>query len=181
MMITQDPKTKTIVLIGLMGAGKSSIGRRLAKALSLPFYDADDEIVSKINCSIPEIFKKYGEPEFRKIEQQEINRLLKGPQHVLATGGGAFINEKIQTIIKQKGISIWLSASLDVLLERTSKRGGRPLLEGCNPREILSSLIKRRYPIYSKADLIIETGRQSHQDTVDQIKKKYLQMLASIS
>ncbi len=179
-MIAPEPKSKTIVLIGLMGAGKSSIGRRLAKALSLPFNDVDDEIISRVNCSIPEIFKKYGEPEFRKLEEQEINRLLQEPQHVLATGGGAFINKRIRAIIKKKGVSIWLKADLDILLERTSRRKDRPLINGPNPHKILKSLMSKRYPIYSKADLIIETGPQSHQDTVNKIKKKYFQMLESI-
>ena len=180
MLISHNPKTKTIVLIGLMGAGKSSIGRKLAAALSMPFKDTDDEIIAKFNCSIPEIFKKHGEPEFRRIEEQEIKRLLKEPQHVLATGGGSFINEKTRAIIKEKGISIWLKANLDVLLERTAKRKDRPLLNSPNPRKILKSLINQRYPIYSKADIIIETGPQSHQNTVNQIKKKYFKMLETI-
>jgi shikimate kinase len=165
--------TKTIVLIGLMGSGKSSIGSRLAKKLSLPFKDADDEIIASAKLSVAEIFKVYGEYEFRKLEERVIKRLLMGSKHVLATGGGAYMNEKTRNLIKQKGISVWLRADIETLLERTSRREGRPLLDNGNPKKVLKSLISKRHPIYSNADIIVDTGVQPHGEMVKKIVTAY--------
>ena len=175
--IPKASSNRSIILVGLMGEGKSSIGKYLAKSLVLPFYDSDDQIVSAANCSIHEFFKLYGEAEFRKLEERVIQRLLSGPKHVLATGGGAFMSKKTRTVILNNGISVWLRASLEVLLERTSRREGRPLLSKGNPREILKSLMDQRYPTYTQADIIIDTHNQPHQNTVDQIINSYKKIL----
>ena len=165
--------TKTIVLIGLMGCRKSTIGRRVANKLSLPFKDADDEIIASAKLSITEIFKVYGEHEFRKLEERVIKRLLKGSKHVLATGGGAYMNSKTRDLIKQKAISVWLRADIETLLERTSRRDGRPLLNSGDPKKTLESLIRSRHPIYSNADIIIDTGTQPHKKMVEKIVTAY--------
>ena len=168
---------KPIVLIGLMGAGKSSIGRKLASKLVLPFWDSDDEIATTSNCSIPEIFAIYGEARFRALEEIVIERLLSGPQHVLATGGGAFMNKKIQGLIKKKAISIWLKAGLETLIKRTSRKKGRPLLDKGDPTLILKDLMDKRYPIYSSADIIVESADQPHENMVNQIITAYSKLI----
>ena len=155
---------KVIVLIGLMGAGKTSIGRKLAEKLNMGFVDADEEIVKAAGCSIPDIFKSYGESAFRDVEERVIKRLLTEGTGVLASGGGAYINPKIRDAISQHGYCIWLKASLDILVKRTAKRTGRPLLKPGDPREILRDLMDKRYPVYARADLTVETGAK----TVDQ-------------
>ncbi len=160
---------QTLVLIGLMGAGKTSIGRKLAKDLNIEFIDADTEVEKAAGYSIQEIFKIYGESEFRILEERVINRLLLSKQIVLATGGGAYINPRIRAPIKQSAFSIWLKASLDVLVDRTSRRTDRPLLNNGNSREILNELINKRYQIYSEADLTIETSTESVNETVNAI------------
>jgi len=159
----------SLVLIGLMGAGKTSIGRKLAKRLDLPFIDADEEIVEAAGCSIPDIFEIYGEPAFRDVEERVIRRLLDENPCVLATGGGAFMNPRIRDAITQNALSIWLKADLDVLVQRTSKRTGRPLLKGSDPRQILGDLMTARYPIYALADLVVETGNESVNVTLESI------------
>ena len=168
---------KPLILIGLMGAGKYSVGKRLANALNLPFWDADNEIEATCNYSITEIFSRFGEPEFRILEANVINRLLLGPQHVLATGGGAFMNNKTRKLIKKKGISIWLRASLDVLLERTRKRKGRPLLEKGDPEKVFQLLINERHPIYGSADIIVDTNNRPHNEMVETIITEYKKFL----
>ena len=173
MSSSTKPNTKTITLIGLMGSGKTSIGKRFARAISLPFRDADAEIVADTKSSISDIFKLQGEIEFRKIEEKIIADLLLESQHVLATGGGAFINQNIRQMIKQQCISIWLRADLDILLERTSRRHDRPLLEQGDSRKILGELISARYPIYAEADITINTGRQPHQEIVEEVLHAY--------
>ena len=160
---------RVLVLIGLMGAGKTSIGKRLAGYLNLDFVDADAEIVKIANCTISDFFKLYGENEFRKLEESVINRLLLNGPMVLATGGGAYMNPSIRNAIKKYGISIWLHASLDVLVKRTSGRTGRPLLKDGDPQEILKKLIDERYPVYSGADLTLKTDGESIQQTLDSI------------
>ena len=168
---------KPIVLIGLMGAGKSSIGRKLASKLVLPFWDSDDEIATTSNCSIPEIFAIYGEARFRGLEEMVIERLLSGPPHVLATGGGAFMNKKIQALIKKKAVSIWLKAELETLIKRTSRKKGRPLLDKGDPTLILKDLMDKRYPIYSSADIIVESADQPHENMVNQIISAYSKLI----
>jgi shikimate kinase len=157
---------RTIVLVGLMGAGKSSIGRRLAARLAMPFADADDEIEAAASCTIPEIFERFGEAEFRAGERRVIARLLDGPPLVLATGGGAFMDPTTRALIKEKGVSVWLRADLPVLLSRTSRRSDRPLLKNNDPKEVLSRLMNLRYPTYAEADLVVESLDQSPEQTL---------------
>ncbi len=144
---------QTIALVGLMGAGKSAIGRKLALALDLPFIDADTEIEAAAKMPVAEIFEAYGEPEFRRLEASVIKRVLESGPQVLATGGGAFINEATRDIIHQNGVSLWLSAEIDLLMTRVSKKATRPLLKNPNPRAIMLDLIDKRYPIYAKANI----------------------------
>ena len=160
---------KTIVLVGLMGAGKSSVGRHLAKHFGVKFMDADDEISAAAGCSIAEIFEVFGEAAFRDGEQRVISRLLDGGPQVLATGGGAFMSPQIRAKVREKGISVWLRADLDLLVRRTAKRGGRPLLEGDDPRAILAKLMDERYPVYAKADIAVDTFDESPEATVKRI------------
>jgi shikimate kinase len=148
---------RTLVLVGLMGAGKSAIGRRLATRLNLPFVDADREIESAAGCTIEDIFARYGEPAFRAGERRVILRLLAEPVHVLATGGGAFIDAEIRAAVKAQGISVWLRADLELLLRRVSRRTDRPLLKRGEPREVLERLMAARYPIYAEADLVVDS------------------------
>ena len=160
---------RTVALVGLMGAGKTTIGRRLASALQLPFVDADNEIVKAAGRSIEEIFAERGECEFRRGERQVISRLLAGPVHVLATGGGAFIDPRTRALMKERAISTWLKAPLDVLMKRVTKRDHRPLLKEDDPRAVMQRLLDERYPIYAEADLTIETGVGPHNSAVIQI------------
>ena len=157
---------KVLVFIGLMGAGKTSIGQKLAEHLNMEFVDADEEIVKAAGCSIPDIFEIYGEPAFRDVEERVIKRLLTEGRRILATGGGAYMNPQIRDAIAQHGYCIWLKASLDILVERTSKRTERPLLKTSEPREILRDLMDNRYPVYAQADLTIETGAESINETL---------------
>lgn len=163
------PPHRMIVLIGLMGAGKTSIGRKLAERLDMPFIDADEEIVKAAGCSIPDIFEIYGEPAFRDVEERVIDRLLQGESKVLATGGGAFMNPRVRDAIKTRGLSVWLKADLDVLVRRTARRTGRPLLNQGDPETILGSLMTERYPVYAGADLVIETGNESVNETLESL------------
>jgi shikimate kinase len=149
---------RTIVLVGLMGAGKTKIGRRLAARLELPFFDSDEEIESAAGETIEEIFANRGEAVFRDGERRVIARLLAGPVHVLATGGGAFMDPQTRGIIAQRGVSVWLRAELDVLFARVSRRTNRPLLKTPDPRAVLAELIARRHPIYAEADVTIDSG-----------------------
>ena len=169
--MTADPalRRKTIALVGLMGVGKSSIGRRLAAVLDLPFHDADDEIEKAAGRSIPEIFAELGEAEFRDGERRVIARLLDEPPHVLATGGGAFVNPQTRALIKEKAISVWLKADVDVLVRRVGRKDNRPLLKGKDPKTVLERLAHERYPAYAQADLAIETTEGPHQAAVDAV------------
>jgi len=154
---TLEPR-RSIVLVGLMGAGKTKIGRRLAVRLNLPFFDSDEEIEAAAGETIEEIFANRGEAVFRDGERRVIARLLGGPVHVLATGGGAFMDPATRRIIAARGVSVWLRADLDVLFARVSRRSNRPLLKTPNPRAVLAELIERRYPIYAEADVTIDSG-----------------------
>jgi len=167
-----------IVLIGLMGAGKSSVGRRLAKRLDLPFSDADQEIEKAADCTIEEIFARHGEAAFRAGERRVIGRLLDGPPQVLATGGGAFMDRETRAAISEKGISIWLRADLDVLLERVLRRDNRPLLKQGDPKEILRKLMVERDPVYAQADLTVTSGQGPHEDVVEDIVEALQRHLA---
>ena len=154
---------RSIVLVGMMGAGKSSIGRRLASRLGIPFIDADTEIESAAGMTIPEIFEKHGEPYFRAGEARVIARLLDNGPQVLATGGGAVMDPQTRALIGQKGISIWLKADIDVLLKRTKRRNDRPLVEK------IKDQLPAREPIYAQADIIIQSRDEPHDAIIDEI------------
>lgn len=152
-----------------MGAGKSSVGRRLAKRLGLPFTDADDAIEAAAGRTIPEIFDTLGEEAFRDGERKVIARLLAGPPLVLATGGGAFMDPRTRAAIKECALSVWLRAELDILVERTSRRDDRPLLKRGDPRQILEKLLAERNPVYAEADVTVESSTDGLDDTVDRL------------
>jgi shikimate kinase len=168
-MTTYTPQ-KTIVLIGLMGAGKTTIGRRLARKLGLRFRDSDDEISAAAGCTIPDIFEIHGEAIFRDLELRVLDRLMsENEPYVLATGGGAWMTEAVRTLIKEKGVSVWLKADLEVLLDRVSRKNNRPLLERGDKRSILEKLMNDRYPVYAQADITIESDDGAHETVVDSV------------
>jgi shikimate kinase len=158
--------SRAIVLVGLMGAGKSKIGRRLAVRLGLPFFDSDPEIEAAAGETIEEIFANRGERVFREGERRVIARLLAQPVHVLATGGGAFMDPATRVVIARRGVSLWLRADLNVLLSRVSRRSNRPLLKQGDPRAILAELIEQRHPVYAEADVVVDSGEASPEATV---------------
>jgi shikimate kinase len=162
---------QTIVLVGLMGAGKTTVGRRLARELGIEFMDADAEIEKAAGSTIPEIFENYGEPAFREGEQKVISRLLDTAPHVLATGGGAFMNDDTRAAIKTKSTSVWLDADIPILLERTGRKNNRPLLKTGDPEEILTRLAAERYPTYGEADIHVKSDGGAHEDVVEAIIK----------
>jgi shikimate kinase len=166
---------KPIVLVGLMGAGKTSVGRRLADRLGFSFVDADHEIEQAAGQTIPEIFAQHGEDYFREGEKRVIARLLEKGQQVLATGGGAFMNTETRDAIKKSAVSIWLKADLELLLKRVQKRDNRPLLKGQDPRIVLNSLINIRHPIYAEADITVESRDAQHGDTVNDVVRALCQ------
>jgi len=172
-----DAHRRSIVLVGLMGAGKSSVGRRVASRLGLPFFDADAEIEAAAGCSISDLFARYGEPAFRTGERRVMCRLLDGPRAVIATGGGAFIDPETRALIAERGTSIWLRADLEVLYKRVIGRDHRPLLKAGDPRAILTDLMEKRHPIYAEADLVVESLDQPTDLTVHAV----LQALAAHS
>jgi shikimate kinase len=155
--------SRSIVLVGMMGAGKSSIGRRLAGRLGIPFIDADTEIEGAAGMTIPEIFEKHGEHYFRAGEARVIARLLDNGPQVLATGGGSIMDPQTRALIGQKGISIWLKADIDVLLKRTKRRNDRPLVEK------IKDLLPVREPIYAQADIVIQSRDEPHETIIDEI------------
>jgi shikimate kinase len=162
-------RRRTIALVGLMGVGKSSVGRRLAGALELPFRDADLEIEAAAGRSVSDIFEDLGEAAFRDGERRVITRLLDEPPHVLATGGGAFVNAQTRHLLKSRAISVWLKTDLSVLVRRVSRKDSRPLLRGKDPLEVLQTQAAQRYPLYAEADITVETGDTAHQATVNQV------------
>ena len=157
--------TRSIVLVGMMGAGKSSVGKRLARRLNLPFADADTEIEQAAGMTIPEIFALHGEPAFRDGEKKVIARLLETGPMVLATGGGAYMNADTRTAIENGGIAVWLKAELDLLLRRVRRRDDRPLLKTDDPAATLARLIDLRYPVYAQAHITV-TSHDVPQDTM---------------
>ena len=169
------PIARPVVLVGMMGVGKSSIGRKLAHKLGLGFADADDEIEAAAGMKIAEIFERFGEGYFRDGERRVIARLIDGIPKVIATGGGAFINAETRSLILEKAISIWLDAELAVLVERVSRRSHRPLLHGRDAREVLSELGAVRNPIYAQADIHIRSDASPHTLTVENIMKALAQ------
>ncbi len=148
---------KTVALVGLMGAGKTAVGRRLAQRLGVEFADADAEIERAANATIAEIFAEQGEPFFRAREREVIKRLLANPVHVLATGGGAFMDPATRALLRERAITIWLRAGLDVMLARVMRRNNRPLLNVGEPREVLERLMAERYPVYAEADITVDS------------------------
>jgi shikimate kinase len=160
---------RTIALVGLMGAGKTTVGRRLSQALAMPFRDADAEIEAAAGRSISDIFEAFGEKAFRVGERRVIARLLDGPPHVLATGGGAFIDDETRRLINDRAISVWLKADVEVLAKRVARRDTRPLLTGKDPLEVLRAHALARYDVYAQADIVVETGDTAHQAAVDAI------------
>lgn len=164
---------RAIVLVGLMGVGKTTVGRRLAAMLGLPFIDADHAIEEAAGCTISEIFERFGEPAFRDGERRVIERLLLGPRHVLATGGGAFMNADTRAAIRRNGVSVWLRADLDLLMDRVARKSNRPLLKTGDPRATMERLIAERYPVYAEADLTVESRDGPH----DRVVRAILQAL----
>ena len=160
---------RTVALVGLMGAGKSAIGKRLAARLGLPFVDADDEIERAAGCTIAEFFERYGEQEFRAGERRVIGRLLEDTPRVLSTGGGAYMDPETRALMKTRALTVWLRAELDVLFDRVKKRTHRPLLRQGDPREILARLMQQRYPIYAEADIVVDSTAQPAERTTEQV------------
>ena len=172
---------KTLVLVGMMGAGKSAIGQRLAGSLGIEFFDADEEIESAAGCSIPDIFEYHGEQFFREGERRVILRLLKGPIKVVATGGGAFMHDETRAEIKERAHSIWLRADIDTLWRRVSRRSNRPMLHTTNPKKTLQDLIEKRYPVYGEADITVESTDGPRQQTVDRVINAVNEFLGNIN
>ena len=160
---------RTLVFVGLMGAGKSVIGKMSAAAMAVPFIDSDHEIEAVSRMSIADLFEKYGEAEFRQLEKRVIKRLLKDGPMVLSVGGGAFVNDDTRAMIKRRALSIWLQADLEVLWERVRRRGHRPLLKTDNPKATLAALLEARYPIYAEADLAVRSRDVSKETIVGEV------------
>jgi shikimate kinase len=163
--VAQALGDRNVVFIGLMGAGKTAIGRKVASRLGLPFTDSDHEIEEAARMAIPDLFEQYGEQEFRALEERVMQRLLKEGNRVISTGGGAFINPGIREAISQSAISVWLKADLDTLMARVAKRKNRPLLNTADPRAVMQGLMSARYPIYAMADITVTT-RDAHRDII---------------
>ncbi len=167
--INEALEGRSVVLIGLMGAGKTAVGRRLAGRLDLAFTDADNEIEAAAGCSIPDIFALYGEAAFRDGERKVITRLMSEGPRVLATGGGAYMDPETRAAIADKGIAVWLRADVDLLARRTAGKRHRPLLEVEDPRARLESLMAERYPVYGRADVIVDARDEPVERTVDRV------------
>jgi shikimate kinase len=162
---------RTIALIGLMGVGKSTVGRRLAARIGRPFVDGDEEIERAAGRSVSEIFADLGETEFRAGEARVMRRLLTGPPVVLATGGGAVLNADTRKLMKSHAVSVWLRAELPVIVERVARRDTRPLLRGKDPLATLTALAEARYPIYAEADVVVDVGAGPHGQAVGRVLK----------
>lgn len=160
---------RTIALVGMMGVGKSTVGRKLAESLAAPFVDSDEEIEKAAGLSVQEIFAMHGEPEFRRGERRVIERLLNGPQIVLATGGGAYMDATTRALLKEKAVTVWLRADLDLIWKRVNRRDTRPLLKRDNPRQVLADLLAQRAPVYAEADLTVDSGEGPAKDAVKTI------------
>ncbi|MEZ5840405.1 MAG: shikimate kinase [Hyphomicrobiales bacterium] len=160
---------RSVVLVGIMGAGKSSVGRRLAQRLGMPFVDADDEIEAAAQRSIAEIFEAFGEAYFRDGERRVIARLLAEGPHVLATGGGAYMNEETREAIARDGVSVWLKADFEVVMNRVRRKSHRPLLQQADPEAVMRDLIAVRYPVYGLADITVQSRDVPHETIVEEI------------
>lgn len=165
----QRPLPRSLVFVGLMGAGKSAIGRRTAHRLELPFVDSDGEIEAAAGMSIADIFETYGEAEFRALERRVLARLLTDSVQVISTGGGAFMDPRTRDVIRDRGLSVWLRADLDTLVERTGRRDTRPLLRDKDPRQVLQDLMDQRYPVYETATLRVDSAEGPPEATVDRV------------
>lgn len=161
--------SKTIALVGLMGCGKTSIGRRLAKRLELPFFDSDQEVEIAAGCSMKEIYSVFGEEAFKSGERRVIARLLDQPAHILATGGSSILDAETQALLKEKSITVWLDADLETLVTRVSRRNDRPLIKDGNQREVLEKLIQECYPVYEASDIHVKTYDEATNATVDRV------------
>jgi shikimate kinase len=161
--------SRTVALVGMMGAGKSSVGRRLAARLDVPFKDADGEIELAAGCSVSEIFERYGEAAFRDGERRVIARLLSEPPHVMATGGGAFVDPQTRARLKESAVTVWIKAPVDILLDRVQRRDNRPLLRTPDPRGTLERLLNERAPFYAEADIVVESEEGPHSITTDRV------------
>jgi len=171
---------RSIVFVGLMGAGKTAIGRKVAAELGLPFVDSDQEIEAASRMTIPELFERYGEIEFRALEQRVIARIFEAGPQVLSTGGGAFMNAQIREAITSHGISVWLKADIDVLMERVAKKQNRPLLQAADPRAVMERLIAERYPAYAGADVTVVTRDERKEVIAAEVIEALAQRLAAI-
>jgi shikimate kinase len=160
---------KTLALVGMMGAGKTSLGRKLAARLEVPFRDADHEIEAAAGLSVSEIFEKFGEPYFRDGERRVIARLLGEAPHVLATGGGAFMDAATRAAMQQSALTVWLKAPIAVLMARVKKRDTRPLLKGGDAKQIIEKLLEEREPVYALADITLECADESHSGALERI------------
>jgi shikimate kinase len=167
--VTRRLGGRTIVMVGMMGAGKSSVGRRLAARLGLPFVDADTEIEQAANATIAEIFETHGEAYFRDGERRVIQRLLDGSPKVLATGGGAFVNPETRSAIRAAGVSIWLKVDRDLILHRVKRRSNRPLLKAADPGAVIDRLLQERNPIYAEADIHVQSRDVAHDVVIGDI------------
>jgi shikimate kinase len=164
-------RSRPITLIGMMGVGKSTVGRRLAARLGLAFVDADEEIEKAAGMSIPEMFERYGEQHFRDGERRVIARLIDGAPKVIATGGGAFMQPDTRDLILANTIAVWLDADVDILVDRVGRRDGRPLLKGKNPRQVLTDLAAIRNPVYALAPIHVKSVAAPHESAVEKIVK----------
>lgn len=168
------------MFVGLMGAGKTAIGRKVATMLGLPFTDSDHEIESVSRMTIPELFERYGEAEFRSLEQRVILRVLENGPQILSTGGGAFMNEQTRAAIAQHGLSVWLKAEIDILMDRVSKKQNRPLLKNANPRAVLEDLMLQRYPVYALADVTVPTRDERKEIIAAEVTEAIVRHLAAV-
>ncbi|HVM38410.1 MAG TPA: shikimate kinase [Sphingomicrobium sp.] len=172
---------RPIVLVGLMGAGKSTVGRRLARRLGLPFVDSDAAIEDAAGFSAAEVFERYGERDFRDGERRLVARLVEGEKRVIATGGGAFVDPRTRQLLNERAITIWLDAPTQVLAERTGRRDTRPLLRNDDPKGTLDRLAQERRPSYAEAHIHVRSGEGPHRDVVEAIVAKLAEHLGSES
>ena len=162
---------RTIALVGMMGVGKSTVGKKLAESLGAAFVDSDEEIEKAAGLSVQEIFKRHGEPEFRRGERRVIERLLGGPPIVLATGGGAYMDPETRALLKEKASTVWLRADLELIWKRVNRRDTRPLLKRENPKQVLAELLEKRSPVYAEADIVVDSGDGPAGDTARAIRE----------
>jgi len=162
---------RTIALVGMMGVGKSTVGKKLAESLGAAFVDSDEEIEKAAGLSVQEIFERHGEPEFRRGERRVIERLLGGPPIVLATGGGAYMDPETRALLKEKASTVWLRADLDLIWKRVNRRDTRPLLKRENPKQVLAELLEKRSPVYAEADIVVDSGDGPAGDTARAIRE----------